>query len=52
MLMFRFCYFKEGTVEVCLVTEVQTMALEISGMMERESDVFNQLSPGRTRSRR
>ncbi len=38
--------------EARLVTEVQTTGSEISGMMERESHVFNQLSPGRTRSSR
>jgi hypothetical protein len=45
-------FFKEGTVEACLVTEVQTTGSQISGMMERESWVFNQLSSGKTRSRR
>jgi len=45
-------FFEEGIVEACLDTEVQTTGLEISDMMERESHVFNQLSPGRTRSRR
>jgi hypothetical protein len=43
---------KEGIVEACLVTEVQTMGSQISGMMERESRVFNQLLSGKTRSRR
>jgi hypothetical protein len=52
MLMFRLFFFEEGIVEACLDTEVQTTGLEISDMMERESHVFNQLSPGRTRSRR
>jgi hypothetical protein len=45
-------FFKEGIVEACLVTEVQTTGSQISGMMERESRVFNQLSSGKTRSRR
>jgi hypothetical protein len=43
---------KEGIVEACLVTELQTTGLQISGMMERESHVFNQLSSRKTRSRR
>jgi hypothetical protein len=43
---------KEGIVEACLVTEVQTTGSQISGMMERESRVFNQLLSGKTRSRR
>jgi hypothetical protein len=43
---------KEGIVEACLVTEVQTKGSQISGMMGRESHVFNQLSSGKTRSRR
>jgi len=47
-----FFFLKEGVVEACLVTEVQTTGLEISGMMDRESRVFNQLSSGKTRSRR
>jgi len=45
-------FFKEGIVEACLVTEMQTTGSQISGMMERESLVFNQLSSGKTRSRR
>jgi hypothetical protein len=45
-------FFKEGIVEACLVTEVQTTGSQISGMMERESRVFNQLLSGKTRSRR
>ncbi len=43
---------KEGIVEACLVTEVQTTGSQISGMMERESRVFNQLLSGKSRSRR
>ncbi|CAN5975825.1 unnamed protein product [Sphagnum jensenii] len=42
----------EGIVEACLVTEVQTTGSQISGMMERESRVFNQLLSGKSRSRR
>jgi hypothetical protein len=45
-------FFKEGIVEACFVTEMQTTGSQISGMMERESRVFNQLSSGKTRSRR
>jgi hypothetical protein len=44
-----FFFLKEGVVEACLVTEVQTTGSQISGMMERESRVFNQLSSGKNK---